>query len=263
MPPSKSHKNGPTMEKLSEDWWRWAIQLPSGDGNNPFEDLTGDAARAGNVGDHTFFLAGFAGNSEDPDPKVSRATREFAVPEKATIIVPVLNTMESVPDYNFYNHTTGDTSEQVENYIDNWKDHYVQSVFLEVDGKPVSLDDKYVKTDFFSLPSVKEGELGYDQFGLRPEGAKQQPSMAGGYWAELDLGVGDHIIHFGGVLDYQNSAGVFGQPDGIPDFTIDVTDIIHVVSESQYKNGAVSFTDPDSLNWRGASTGIDDITLGF
>jgi hypothetical protein len=109
----------------------------------------------------------------------------------------------------------------------------VTGLFLEIDGKSVKPD--YVQTGFFSLGAVTPGDIGYDLFGLRPQDVEQQPAKAAGYWALLEkLSIGTHTLHFGGSLDYQDAAGNFGHPDGVTDFSIDITDTIHVVPLDQY-----------------------------
>lgn len=220
-----------SVSGLAEAWWKWAAQLPSGSGNNPFEDLSGSAAGMGDVGHNLFFLAGSAGNTESNDPQHAIVTRkDIYIPSNNTVLVPILNWAESLPDLNKTNPTPPATIQDVESTIDTIKG-WVQSVFLEVDNVPVALDGNYVKTDFFSIGTIQEHTVGSDAFALGPTGVEQSPAMAGGYWAVLDkLSIGDHTLHFGGSIDTN--------ADGKSDFTLDITDKVHVVLPNEYHTKA-------------------------
>jgi len=221
-----------TKESWTEEWWQWAVQLPTG--NNPFEDLEGALAKDGNVRHNLFFLAGLAGSSESQAPNTAGVRREFDVPSNVKLVVPILNTAESVPDWEFFFPGQGSEA-RVAQYIHDWKTSYVVNVFFEIDGHKINLDDKFVETSSFSLGSVKKGEIGYDLFNLRPENADQSPALAGGYWATVkNLSLGEHKLHFGGALDFNDAKGNFGKPDGVIDFNIDITDIINVVRPGDY-----------------------------
>ena len=113
---------------------------------------------------------------------------------------------------------------------------------MEIDGKKVfdydpmhpSLVDKYyVETGIFSLGKVSPGDIGYDEFGLRPAGVEQEPAAGAGYWVAIqDLDPGKHEVRFGGSFDLDN--------DGKDDFAIDITDKITVVSPNGYQDAGCS-----------------------
>jgi hypothetical protein len=241
-----SHFDGQSMEQWTETWWQWAVQLPTD--NNPFQDLNGSAAGAGDVGD-VFFLAGIAGSDQDPDPTHAVVARSFDVSAGDTILVPILNWAESVPDFQANNSDPNAGISDVKNFVEGTKAAVVDA-FLQIDGKdifnfgaeassqggdfkhpshrddfkhPSHGQDFYVQTEVFSLGTVQPGDLGYDQFLIRPAGVEQEPAIAGGYWAAIQhLRPGEHEVHFGGSFDFEG--------DGTTDFSLDITDTITIES---------------------------------
>jgi hypothetical protein len=236
----KAQPKGQSLAQVTKDWWRWSVDLDRNGGANPFEDTTGAYASAGHMPDsHMFYLAGIAGNTGTAIDGVTTQSRAFEVPANDAILVPVINTAETVPDYEAYlGKSKVPTIDKVEQYIYDWKNSYVQDKFLLVDGKPVPLDNSYVESGPFSLGSVEPGDVGYDLFGLRPAGTEQQPAFAGGYWGVIKgLGVGTHSIEFGGSIDYSLTDAGFGPPDGTVDFSYKVVDTVTVVPPSHYHPG--------------------------
>lgn len=195
---------------------------------------------------HMFYLAGIAGSTVAPTNGRVEVTRDFEVPSNTSILVPVMNTVETVPDYEAYFKSNGvSTIEKIEKYIYDWKNSYVQDKFLYVDGKPISLENSYVESGPFSLGTVEKGDIGVFPFGLLPEGVEQQPAFAAGYWGVINgLGVtnldpnhpnaGPHTIVFGGSIDYSLTDTGYGPPDGVIDFSYQITDNITIVPPSQY-----------------------------
>src|SRR3954447_13882769 len=86
-----SHRIG----ELTEDWWQWAVQLPTG--ANPFEDKTGQYAAMGDVG-RVFYVAGIGGSDADPRAEVATAERSFEVPANSLLLIPTLNWSDSLPE---------------------------------------------------------------------------------------------------------------------------------------------------------------------
>jgi hypothetical protein len=236
-----SEFDGMSIEQWTESWWQWAMQLPSGEDNNPFqEDHFSFNADAGDVGD-VFFLAGIAGTDEDNTPDIADAERTILVSSKDTILLPVLNWAESLP--NLLDDASTDPSANID-AVSNWVNgikNAVTDAFVEIDGEkifdydpmtPSNAKDYYVQTDPldpFSLGTVEPGDLGYDVFGQGPANVAQEPALAGGWWVAIqDLSLGKHEVTFGGTIDFDpNTEGV--------DFSLNITDTIYVLPPGIYK----------------------------
>lgn len=237
------------MAQVTENWWQWAVNLDRNDGNNPFESADGAFAAAGYMpNSHMFYLAGIAGSTFTPEIGRIEVTRNIEVPSNVSILVPVINTVETIPDYKASFPDGVATIDNVKKYLFDWKNSYVQEKFLFVDGKQIPLENSYVESGPFSLGTLEEGELGYIPFGLRPDKVEQEPAFAAGYWGVINgFGVtnlnpnypdagppGTHTIVFGGSIDYTYSSAGYGPPDGVIDFSYMVTDHITIVPPSQY-----------------------------
>lgn len=232
---------------MTEAWWDWALHMDTDDGNNAFEDQTGEFAALGAVRPNLFFLAGAMGSTYDPDTQSTVVSREFDVRVGTDILVPVFNIVESLQDYAYFAGDPDVTTADVEDFIENYRDSWVTSVFLTVDGQTiididrtdpghVNIGEEYfVQSDFFSLGRQKigngnekeyasfvPGEIGYDMGALLPQDVVHDPAMSGGWWALLEnLALGSHEIRFGGTLDFDGNPGT--------DFSLDITDTINVV----------------------------------
>ena len=94
-----SEFDGMSMEQWTESWWQWAMQLPTGEGRNPFQEdnfsLTADAGDVGEV----FFLAGIAGSDEDDTPTIADVERTILVSSEDTILLPALNWAQPSPHF--------------------------------------------------------------------------------------------------------------------------------------------------------------------
>jgi len=214
------HSDDQRVTELTEDWWQWAVQLPSGE--NPFEDPTREYASLGDVG-RVFFLAGIGGNTDDdPSDVVAVEERSFEIPFGRTLLVPALNWADSIPQ----NPGLGNAQDLAEEMqlFKSW----VSDVFVELDGRTLfggpgtpAAEAHYYQTDVFSLGTVRSGTVGADIFGLLT-GVEHEPAMAGGYHAVIrHLGPGEHTLRYGGSFDFED--------DGIDDFSIDITAHIEVV----------------------------------
>jgi hypothetical protein len=232
-----SEFDGLSMEQWTESWWQWAMQLPTGEDKNPFqEDQFSFNAGAGDVG-NVFFLAGIAGTEEDDTPNIADAERTILVSSNDTILLPALNWANSLP--NLMKEPNADIGD-VQDWVNDAK-NAVTDAFVEIDGNkifdydpvtPSNAEDYYVQTDPldpFSLGTVKPGDLGYDEFGQGPAGVAQEPALAGGWWVAIqDLSLGKHEVTFGGTIDFDpNTEGV--------DFSLKITDTIIVLPPGIYK----------------------------
>lgn len=232
---------------MTIDWWQWALHMESNGGHNAFEDTTGDYAYLGAVSPNLFFVAGAMGNTYDPNTQSTVVTREVSVQAGADLLVPVFNIVESLPDYKFF-YGKGSSPADVASFIETYREDWVQTVFLTVDGhKIIDIDhtkpnhhdvgdEFWVQSPCFSFgnekgQSFQPGQLGYDQRSLMPQDAVHNHAMSGGWWAVIEnLSEGDHRIEFGGTLDWTG--------DGKADFTLDITDRIHVVAAQDALLGA-------------------------
>jgi hypothetical protein len=228
----------PTAE-MTADWAQWAMHLPTNDGANAFEDTTGAYADSGLVAPDLLFLAGAMGSTYNPDTQSTVVERVITVTEGTDILIPVLNITESLPDYQYFFADPAATPDDVTAFLHTYRDEWVQTVFLRVDGhkiididntknNPKDLGEEYwVESPFFSFgdtdgQSFQPGELAYDLGAFMPQDVVHDNAKIGGWWALLeDLDPGKHKIEFGGSMDFTG--------DGVSDFSLDITDIIYVV----------------------------------
>lgn len=231
--PINANFGGQSFMELSQEWWQWAMpfpvqDLPAGIGN-PFEDATGDFAylgagqgRNGNV----FFLAGFAGNDEDPSDAVFfQASRQFEVPANQLLFLPVANWTS---DYDLK------TSQERADQVTEAKAWLIE-LSAEIDGRSVTglkpgSDAYFVRTGDFVLDAVDAGTVGEALFGRDPDDGAATV-QAGGYYLPIrGLGVGRHEIHIRAAFDFD--------ADSDSDFGFDITNEITVVPPSQYHPGS-------------------------
>jgi hypothetical protein len=177
---------------------------------NPVEDTTGAFANQNNDGP-VFFIAG----TSLGEP--GSAVREFEVPAGTPLLVPLINTFDTL-----------DPEEIEEQLVAEFRQSVVDA-FASIDGKAV-LDplSHYEETGFFSLGEFRPGTVIAElatSAGLEiPLGTPLYPTKAGGYWLVIEgLNPGDHTLHFGG----STSEGL----------STEVTDFIHVVREHDRKDG--------------------------
>ncbi|WP_270937077.1 hypothetical protein [Falsiroseomonas oryzae] len=250
--PKKAFEISAPDGDLTEQWWDWALHMQTNDGNNAFEDQTGDFASLGAVHPNMFFVAGAMGSTYENQSEIV-LTRGFDVRVGTDILIPVFNIVESLQDYAYYAEDPDATPDDVVSFLENYRENWVTSVFCIIDegtaNERVIIDidrtdpthvnigeEFYVQSDFFSLgeqkigkgaektySSFQPGELGYDTASLRPQDAVHDPAMSGGWWVLLEnLSLGPHTIRFGGTLNFDD--------DPEADFTLDITDTINVVS---------------------------------
>jgi hypothetical protein len=71
-----------SFEKLSAEWWQWALSIPTS--VNPLLDMDGTNAVVGQRGPVWFLAGGFSGGT---------FTRKCSVPEDKTLYFPVINSV--------------------------------------------------------------------------------------------------------------------------------------------------------------------------
>lgn len=208
---------GKSVADWTIEWWKWASDLP--DGDNPFNDETGDLAIQGDIGS-VVFLASTISTTENPTS--SSAERTFSVTEGDALLLPILNIAVTYP---------GQTKGAVEKGLNGYLG-LVTDLHASIDGTPIDhLSSYFVKSDFFSYGTLTEGDLstlGYegffytDQGNVQPEvGAELAPAKSAGWWLFITgLSPGEHELEVGGTFDFGESST----------FTTAVVDHITVVS---------------------------------
>lgn len=82
MPRTMAFADSPNLEKLTAEWWQWALSIPTS--INPQLDTDGRNCMVGQRGSEWFLAGIFSGGS---------ATRACAVPEGTVLFFPVINTV--------------------------------------------------------------------------------------------------------------------------------------------------------------------------
>ena len=176
---------GKTIAQWTQDWWTWALQSPAH--QNALDDTTGQYANVGN-GDHrsaqipdhpgVFFIAGTTGGD---------ATRTFTVPQGEALLVPMLNTFDTLV-----------TESEAQAYIKGWRPT-VKDVFASIDGTPIAHPTRYLEapSDFFSMGSVRPNTFATEIGALK--GQELTPTLVAGYYLMIEgLSPGQHTLEFGG-----------------------------------------------------------------
>jgi hypothetical protein len=177
----KGMVDGQTIAQWTEDWWTWALQAPNA--TNPLLDTTGAFAGVDN-NDSVYFVAGTASDFGGP----ATVVRTFDVPAGKPLLIPILNTFDTLDPKN------------VENKDMQAFKKDVTGLFAEIDGVPIAnLQSYLVRTDFFSMGPTQPGSL-VEAIGA-PVGVDLSPTKSSGYWLMVQgLAPGQHSLEFGGSL---------------------------------------------------------------
>ncbi len=191
--------------------WQWVFSLPA-DQHPLFDTADCDAGQSGNV----WFLGGTYASSEiAPGVILGEADRECTIPAGTALFFPLTSVETSeVEGY-------GSTEAELRSAANFLADLIVpESVFLEVDGKPVAdLEPFRVESPLFTFGPLPANNVEEATGVVVPSGATT-PAVSDGYFAMVrPLSVGTHTLHFGGVIDVT----AIGGPLFIQDITYTVT----------------------------------------
>lgn len=163
---------GHSYDEWSQDWWRWALSIPTG--INPILDENGDSCAYGQHGPVWFLAGNFGGPT----------TRTCSIGCNKAIFLPIVNcewengwagapilTIEELRAICAYTGTP-------------------TTVTLEVDGRALDVRANRVASDIFDY------SMGPDNIGSQLPGV-YFPVISDGIWAMLDpLPPGPHTVHF-------------------------------------------------------------------
>lgn len=169
--------DGKTIAQWSQNWWTWAIQSPAD--HNAIDDKTGQFAHVAN-NQQVFFIGGTFGGD---------AARSFTVTAGKPLLVPMLNTFDTLDSKDFENQ-----------FIQKWPST-VTDVFASIDGNPVTDPTHYLQaSDFFSMGTVRPHSVATEMFdGAVHNGQELTPTKATGYYLMVEgLSRGQHTLEFGG-----------------------------------------------------------------
>jgi hypothetical protein len=168
--------DGKSIAQWTQDWWTWALQSPAD--KNALDDTTGQYANVGNDQPGVFFIAGTTGGD---------ATRTFTVPHGEALLLPMLNTFDTLDPK--------DTETQLVNdFLAS-----VTHLSAKIDGKAIGNLGQYLEapSDFFSMGRVRPHTFA-TEIGA-PIGAELTPTLVGGYYLMIEgLSPGQHTLEFGG-----------------------------------------------------------------
>lgn len=180
LPPDAKY-HGFSYGEWAAMWWQTAYSIPVQDGDHP---LYSGGAFQGPKG--VVFLAGvFAGG----EPGVG----EITIPAGTRLFFPVINASCSVfePD-PFHGADEDELRDCANHHINN-----TSGRFAVIDGRPVrNLDDYRTESPLFIWGPLPEDNT----FGA-PGGTMSPAVDAGVYLFLAPLGVGKHVIEFGGTFD--------------------------------------------------------------
>jgi hypothetical protein len=213
--PPNSKPYGHSYAEWSAMHWQWEYSMPV-DQHPLFDTADCSEGQSGKV----WFLGGtFASTEAVPGVIVGQVTRECTIPAGTSLFFPLVDVECSTIELN------GDTEGELRDCANLFADLIdPDSLFLTIDGKVVkNLADYRVESPLFTFGPLPDNNIlqsfGYDA----PEGSTS-PSVSDGVFVMLKpLSVGEHTIHFGGVVDLSSIGG--------PTFVQDITYVITVAKK--------------------------------
>lgn len=169
--------NGKSISQWTQDWWTWAVQSPAY--HNALDDQTGQYAHVNN-GSSVFFIGGTLGGD---------AIRTFTVPAGKPLLVPVLNTFDTL-----------DPANAETDYVNQWPGT-VTNLSASIDGTPIQNLQNYLETSQpFSMGTVRPNTVITEMFGNAVyKGEELTPTQATGYYLMIEgLSAGQHTLEFTG-----------------------------------------------------------------
>lgn len=193
--------DGQSLEQWTEKWFTWAWnETPAT--KNPLLDTTGAWAGVDNNGP-VFFIAGTTG-------ALTSADRTFDVPEGKPLLIPMLNSIDTL-----------DPKPTEAGDMVDFRDS-VTSLFATIDGVSITNPESdLVNTGFFPMGGLTKPDSLIASIGA-PAYSNLYPTLGSGYWLMVSgLSPGEHTLTFGGT----DGPSPF-VPSG---FSVSVTDHINVV----------------------------------
>ncbi len=179
--PLNAHYRGLSQSEWAAVFWQTAVAVPVENGDHPF--ISGGAIQGP---EGMVFLTGVF--SEEP------AIVEITIPAGTPLFFPVINVECSVAEPDPFH---GDDEQELRACANEHMDQ-ASGLFAFVNGRPVkNLTDYRSDTPLFLWGPVPENNI------VGVEGGTVSPAVGAGYHLLLSpLGVGQHVIHFGGTFDH-------------------------------------------------------------
>ena len=213
--PVDSRPNGLSYGEWSARHWQWLYSLPV-DAHPLFDTADVSAGPSGPV----WFLGGtFEAADQGGGAMLGEATRDVTIPANKKLFFPLL-------DVQCDNVGGGDDDEAgLRGCAEFFADLIIpETLYLEVDGiAATNLEDFRVQSPLFEIGPLPENNA------LGVEAGITSPSVSDGYFVMLPpFSVGEHTIHFSGLLD-----GLDVEEVGIS-FELDITYNLTVVPPGRY-----------------------------
>jgi hypothetical protein len=216
--PLNSNPHGQSYAEWSARQWEWTFSLPA-DEHPLFDTADCSAGQSGKV----WFLGGtFVSETVGPGVVLGEADRTCTIPSGTALFFPLVDVECSTLEGN------GETEAELRDCA-NMNADFIDpaSLFLEIDGKPVTIVESLrVESPLSVYGPLPDGNI-LQFFGLdAPEGSTS-PFVSDGYFAFVKpLPVGTHTLSFGGTLDFGSVGG--------PLFIQDIHYTITVVPRGRY-----------------------------
>lgn len=181
-PDSTASQSCPVVQKLSAQWWEWALSIPTE--VSPVLDPTGEDCMVGQHGD-TWFLGGsFLGGT---------AVRSCTIPDDRKLFFPVLTS--AVFDSPGICQGPQSLSVAELRALNAGFINAATDISAELDGEPITPHRASSKVFDVALPEDNIFDLVCPPPGV-PAGV-YGPTVADGFYVSLEaLPVGDHVLHF-------------------------------------------------------------------
>jgi hypothetical protein len=217
IPPQAKYR-GLSYGEWSARQVQWLFSL-SVDHHPLFDTADCSAGQSGNV----WFLGGtFASSEIEPGVILGEADRDCTIPSGTALFFPMVSVETSeVEGY-------GSTEEELRDAANFLADFIVpSSVFLEIDGEPVTNLERYrVESPLFTFGPLPANNV-EEATGVDAPAGTTSPAVSDGYFAMVKpLSVGTHTLHFGGVIDVTSIGG--------PLFIQDIAYTITVTPRGRY-----------------------------
>ena len=184
--PPDSKPYGLTYGEWSTKWWKWYVSIPQD--SNPANDDTGKNCAIDQKDPNVWFLAGTDGGS---------AERACTIPARKAILFPIINS-----ECSYATDPIAKTESEMRACAMSGDEG--ASVQATVDGKQLQNLDKYrLQSRLFNV-TLPENNV----FGAK---AGFTPMLSEGWWILLEpLAVGNHNVHFSGVVQDNPTTGTKG-----------------------------------------------------
>jgi hypothetical protein len=192
--PVNSKPHGLSYAEWSARHWQWLFSFPADE--HPLTDTA--PVSAGQSGEVWFLGGTFSAIEIAPGVILGQADRTGTIRPGKKLFFPLVDVEGSTLEGN------GNTDQELLDFAKTFGDFIVpESLFLEIDGKPV--DNLYgyrVQSPVFTFGPLPEGNI----FGA-PAGATSRSASDGVFVMLKPLSAGKHTIHFGGAIDLSSIGG--------------------------------------------------------